>query len=184
MSPSFDPPGKPAAEVDNPYGSPLTTTNRFGDRIDQSVQYPPFCLVVFIIALLLTLLRGLVLVFSVIGAATIGAGDPIAATAWAEVATSAIIFVGGMVGYIAMLARQRWGSWFGWLCLAGVIGSIAVAVVQLALTLPDQPGVDQPGFMLGIWVGFGFFALMRLAIAVLCGVAIVKFVKWYDSARA
>ncbi len=180
MSQSFDPPEKRSAEFDNPYGSPMTT-NRFGDQIDNSIKYPTFCLVVFIIALLLSLLRGLLFAFSVIGASMIDANSPIAGTAWAEVATGGAIFLAGVVGYGAMLARQRWGSVLGWISISGVFASIVVAVIQLIAMLPQQPNVDRPGVLVGMWVGFIFFAVIRIAIAALCGVAIIKFVRWYDS---
>lgn len=137
------------------------------------------CLVVFIIALLLSLLRGLILVFSVIGAATISSDDPIAPTIWGEIATGALTFLGGVIGYGAMLAKQRWGSYFAWASLLGVVGSITVGMFQVPLILETQGSPDQTATLVGMWIGVGVVALVRLSIGMTCAIAIVQFLRWH-----
>ncbi len=139
-------------------------------------KYPVFPLVVFIIALLLCLLRGVVFGFSILGMMVLPADSPLGGTVLAEVITGGAMFLFGVIGYGLMLAKKSIGVPFAWVEIAATIGNMIVGLIQAPITFEMQ-GFQGPQ-LTGAWVGTVVVMLIRLAIVVTVAVAILRFSAW------
>lgn len=169
----------------NPYRAPFAS-GAAGTRV-RSDSLPTYVVVMMIIDLCLCALRGVLVVFSIIGLmvlmreppGVVGTPDVMRTTAPLEVATGIGIVVFGLVANVAILLRQRWGVIVGWFAAGATLASIAVGIWQSTAMQPPA-GVDADAFRLGATIGVVFTTLFRLGLLAAYVWALLRFAAWFQ----
>ena len=173
----------PPTDPINPYSAPQIIPAESGPSAEPGRQsMPGFCKTIFIIELVFCVIRlGLVSfgIYSFQDMANLPA--PLEQTVIYEIATGAGIAVFGIVGMGLLLARVNLGVVFGFLDAASTVASVIVGWWQLSF-VAEQFAPDAPQTM-GIYIGGGITTVIRLAIAVLLVVALVKYAAWKGRMR-
>jgi hypothetical protein len=165
----------------NPYQSPLGA--QYPSSLNRpSSEYPVFCRTMFIIDLVLCGLRGILVVFSLVGYSTMGANEPLMATAIYEILTGVVIAGVGLLANILLLCRQGWAVVLGYVTSLATVASVGVGLWQLSLMAPQAGGdpAQQAGFM----AGAGCSLVFRLILIVLYVAALVRFSMWERRQKA
>jgi len=136
--------------------------------------FPLYSRIFFILSLVFSVLRLLLVALSFVGwAAMEGQDAPLERTVIFEILTGAGMAVFGLVGNIMMLCRKVVGTVFGWLLVAFALGSLGVGVWQGSIIFSQfEPG--SPQFIGGI-IGMGGVLVVRLGLIVAYSFAIIWF---------
>lgn len=106
-----------------------------------------------------------------------------------EAGTSLAAGIFGIIGYIGLLQRKRWGGPLIWIMLLCVVASIVVGFVQLPYALENmkelsgQQEIDEEMLETMRTVALataGLFTAFRVTLGVLVIVALVKATRWFD----
>ena len=164
----------------NPYDSPVH--GGYGQPYGQGARQRPadalpvFCIVMFIVDLVFSLIRVPLVLLGIVALQAPRLDPVMAQTGLLEVATGAAMVMFGIPADIAMLLKQKWGLILAWVKVAALLGSVGVAFWQISFIL-DQfpPGSPQ---RMGAFVGGGIAGVIRLSLIGLYVTAVVKFSAW------
>lgn len=136
----------------NPYATPLQA---YAPLPETTLKMPTFCVVMFIISLILAVLRIPVVFYATMNWIRIPPefmGNPIFLTAPFEILSGAAIVLFGIAGNIGMLRQRRWGVVLGFLTLISSLFSLAVALWQLFIVSRTLNAEQQATFLVGALV--------------------------------
>lgn len=137
---------------------------------------PVFCLVVFIIDLVLLGLRAMLVLLGFVGLQAAAGNPMVRETGVAEIATGAAMVLLGVSANVAMLARQSWGVYLAYLKVLATLGSCGVGIWQLTIMLQQFP--EGSAERVGAMVGAAIAMMFRVALVVVYVTAVIMFSKW------
>jgi len=160
----------------NPYSPPQGPWAPQGIPVLQPAlpEFPIYSRIFFILSLIFSTLRLLLVALSFVGWAQMkGEDNPLEKTVVFEILTGAGMAVCGLIGNPLMLFRKTIGTIFGWLLVAFSVGSIGVGIWQGSMIFSQfEPGSPQ---FVGALIGMGGVLIFRLALIVAYAFAIVWF---------
>jgi hypothetical protein len=143
----------------NPYHSPQAFPGQypFAPAPAAEESLPTYCKVMFIIDLVMSGLRLLVVPLSVLGYAVIKDENPeMLPSVIAEIVTGAGIGICGVLAAIVLLMRKPWGLAPAGAAVFFTLGALLVGVWQVVMqwdTLPiDGGGPERVGFVIGVFL--------------------------------
>lgn len=146
---------------------------------------PTFCKVVFIIDLVMASIRGLIVPFSIMGAAMIPSDDPLMASVYFEIAFGVLIAAVAVPANILGLMGKASAYVVGWVNILMTFGGICVGIWQAVLIYPAQ--IAQSGSGSPESIGFIFGAVIAIAIrAGLAGamaVSLLRYKTWLNESK-
>lgn len=163
------------------YYRPTGSGTAFGgpalpDTAEAVNRLPTLCLVVFVLELVFSGLRGCVLPLSMLGAAVVQADDPLAPTIVFEIATGVGMVVLGLATGVGGLLKQGWAATAGWIKTPFTLASIGVGLWQSMLTsAQDVPPEVRAGMLVGAMFALG----VRVGLLGLFVAGLLQYGHWW-----
>jgi hypothetical protein len=158
----------------NPYATPMQVASAYVET-----PLPTMCKVMFIMSLVFSSLRLLVVLLSVVLYRNAGTEEnPLRVTVGFEIITGAMVALVGIAANIFLLMKKWVGIPLGSVLIAGVIGSICVGIWQ-GIILIGNYQAGTPEFV-GAIFGAALTTIFRGTLLALYATALIMYSKWYQ----